>query len=96
MHTVSIFKNGNIRAIRLPRDLDFEGGASWRSSGKGTASFCVPSGRPGARSRSSKKLTRTLWWSAGTLSAMKDRVTCEQNVYDRHQYRCHSLYWGSQ
>ncbi|MBX4754539.1 AbrB/MazE/SpoVT family DNA-binding domain-containing protein [Klebsiella grimontii] len=25
MHTVSIFKNGNNRAIRLPRDLDFEG-----------------------------------------------------------------------
>ena len=25
MSTVSIFKNGNNRAIRLPRDLDFEG-----------------------------------------------------------------------
>lgn len=25
MRTVSIFKNGNSRAIRLPRDLDFEG-----------------------------------------------------------------------
>lgn len=25
MKTVSIFKNGNNRAIRLPRDLDFEG-----------------------------------------------------------------------
>ena len=25
MHTVSIFKNGNNRASRLPRDLDFEG-----------------------------------------------------------------------
>ena len=25
MRTVSIFKNGNIRAIRLPRDLDFDG-----------------------------------------------------------------------
>lgn len=25
MGTVSIFKNGNNRAIRLPRDLDFEG-----------------------------------------------------------------------
>ncbi|MDO1757427.1 type II toxin-antitoxin system VapB family antitoxin, partial [Klebsiella quasipneumoniae] len=24
MRTVSIFKNGNNRAIRLPRDLDFE------------------------------------------------------------------------
>ncbi|MBK0000826.1 type II toxin-antitoxin system VapB family antitoxin [Erwinia sp. S38] len=25
MRIVSIFKNGNIRTIRLPRDLDFEG-----------------------------------------------------------------------
>lgn len=25
MRTVSIFKNGNNRSIRLPRDLDFEG-----------------------------------------------------------------------
>ncbi|ATI65964.1 type II toxin-antitoxin system VapB family antitoxin [Edwardsiella tarda] len=25
MRTVSIFKNGNNRAVRLPRDLDFEG-----------------------------------------------------------------------
>jgi len=25
VRTVSIFKNGNNRAIRLPRDLDFEG-----------------------------------------------------------------------
>lgn len=25
MRTVAIFKNGNNRAIRLPRDLDFEG-----------------------------------------------------------------------
>lgn len=27
MRTVSIFKNRNNRAIRLPRDLDFEGGS---------------------------------------------------------------------
>lgn len=25
MRTVSVFKNGNNRAIRLPKDLDFEG-----------------------------------------------------------------------
>lgn len=25
MRTVSVFKNGNNRAVRLPRDLDFEG-----------------------------------------------------------------------
>ena len=25
MRTVSVFKNGNNRAVRLPRDLDFDG-----------------------------------------------------------------------
>ncbi|MEN4807284.1 type II toxin-antitoxin system VapB family antitoxin [Pantoea agglomerans] len=25
MRTVSVFKNGNNRAIRIPRDMDFEG-----------------------------------------------------------------------
>ena len=29
MRTVSIFKNVNNRAIRLPRDLDFDGVAVW-------------------------------------------------------------------
>ncbi len=50
MRTVSIFKNGNNRAIRLPRDLDFEGVSELEIVGKGTASFCAPSGRPGAHS----------------------------------------------
>ncbi|STR74053.1 vagC protein [Klebsiella pneumoniae] len=51
MRTVSIFKNGNNRAIRLPRDLDFEGVSEQEIVREGTASSCVPSGRPGARSR---------------------------------------------
>jgi len=33
MRTVSIFKNGNNRAIRLPRDLDFDGGISQEYKG---------------------------------------------------------------
>ncbi len=50
MRTVSIFKNGNNRAIRLPRDLDFEGVRELEMSGKGTASSCAPSGQPGDHS----------------------------------------------
>lgn len=30
MRTVSIFKNGQNRAIRLPKDTDFEGIVNWR------------------------------------------------------------------
>ncbi len=37
MRTVSIFKNGNNRAIRLPGTWILTVSASWRSSGKGTA-----------------------------------------------------------
>ncbi len=44
MRTVSIFKNGNNRAIRLPRDLDFEGVSELEIVRKGTASSCAPSG----------------------------------------------------
>lgn len=32
MRTVSIFKNGNNRAIRLPRELDFEGVSEARNN----------------------------------------------------------------
>lgn len=86
MRTVSIFKNGNNRAIRLPRDLDFEGVSELEIVREGDSIICVPSGRPGARSRSSRRQTRTLWRSARTLSATKDDLTCEQDLYARHLY----------
>lgn len=89
MRTISSFKNGNNRAIRLPRDLDFEG-VSWRSSRKGTASSCVPSGQPGARSRSWKKQNQTLWRSAGTLPPTTDALSYEtvanEDLYARYLY----------
>ncbi len=60
--------------------------ASWRLSGRETASSCVPSGRPGAHSLSWKRPTPTLWRSARTWSATRDDLTCEQNLHARHQY----------
>ncbi len=84
MRTVSIFKNGNNRAIRLPGTWILTASASWRSSGKGTASFCVPSGRPGARSRSWTGPIRTLWRSVRMWSAMKDALSHEENLDARH------------
>lgn len=56
MRTVSIFKNGNNRAIRLPRDLDFEGGGSeLEIVREGDCIILRPSSQPGARSRSCGK-----------------------------------------
>lgn len=84
MRTVSIFKNGNNRAIRLPRDLDFDGVSELEIVREGTASFCVPSGRPGARSRSWTGPLRTLWRSVRMWSAMKDALSHEENLDARH------------
>ncbi len=87
MRTVSIFKNGNNRAIRLPRDLDFEGVSELEIVREGDSIILRPVRyRPGARSRSSRRQTRTLWRSARTLSATKDDLTCEQDLYARHLY----------
>ncbi len=72
MRTVSIFKNGNNRAIRLPRDLDFEGVSELEIVREGTALFAsrpadlglvraVREGRPGlyggARGRCQRRRT---------------------------------------
>ncbi|MDR2881485.1 MAG: type II toxin-antitoxin system VapB family antitoxin [Azoarcus sp.] len=42
MRTVSIFKNGNNRAIRLPKDLDFEGVAELEIRREGDALILRP------------------------------------------------------
>ncbi len=64
MRTVSIFKNGNNRAIRLPRDLDFEGVSELEIVREGDSIILRPVRPTGARSRSSRRQTRTLWRSA--------------------------------
>ncbi len=51
MRTVSIFKNGNNRAIRLPRDLDFEGVSELEIVREGGQHHpAPPSGQPGDHS----------------------------------------------
>ncbi len=54
MRTVSIFKNGNNRAIRLPRDLDFEGVSELEIVREGDSIILRPVRPTGARSRSSE------------------------------------------
>jgi antitoxin VapB len=66
MRTVSIFKNGNNRAIRLPRDLDFEGVSELEIVREGDSIILRPVRPTWGRSRSSKKPIRTLWRSVRT------------------------------
>ncbi|EBM5322674.1 AbrB/MazE/SpoVT family DNA-binding domain-containing protein [Salmonella enterica] len=49
MRTVSIFKNGNNRAIRLPRDMDFDGVNELEIIREGDTLILRPA-RPGWRS----------------------------------------------
>lgn len=86
MRTVSIFKNGNNRAIHLPRDLDFERVRELEIVREGDSIILRPVQPNWAHSRSSKKPIRILWRSARMLSATKVDLTCEQNVYARHLY----------
>jgi virulence-associated protein VagC len=88
MRTVSIFKNGNNRAIRLPVIWIFEGVSELEIVREGDSIILRPVRPtfPGDRSRSSKRLNRTLWRSVRTLSATKDDLTCEQNLYAGHLY----------
>lgn len=46
MRTVSIFKNGNNRAIRLPRDLDFDGVSELEIVREGDSSIILRPVRP--------------------------------------------------
>ncbi len=82
MRTVSIFKNGNNRAIRLPRELDFEGVSELEIIREGNSIIL----RPVRPTWSSKRPIRTLWRSVRTLSATKDDLTCEQDLYARHEH----------
>lgn len=52
MRTVSIFKNGNNRAIRLPRDLDFDGVSELEIVREGDSIILRPVRPTWARSRS--------------------------------------------
>jgi len=77
MRTVSIFKNGNNRAIRLPRELDFEGVNELEIVREGDSITLRPV-RPGWRSFGNwEKPMRTLWQSVRRLSAMKDNLSGE-------------------
>ncbi len=86
MRTVSIFKNGNNRAIRLPRDLDFEGVSELEIVREGDSIILRPVRPTWGSFAQFERQTRTLWRSARTLSATKDDLTCEQDLYARHLY----------
>lgn len=81
MRTVSIFKNGNNRAIRLPRDLDFEGVSELEIVREGDSIILRPVRPTWGSFQSTKKPIQILWRSARMLSATKGDLTCEQDLY---------------
>ncbi len=81
MRTVSIFKNGNNRAIRLPRDLDFEGVSELEIVREGDSIILRPSGNRLGIILEYEKADQILWRSARMLSATKGDLTCEQDLY---------------
>ncbi len=81
MRTVSIFKNGNNRAIRLPRDLDFEGVSELEIVREGDRIILRPVRPAWGSFAQLEKAIRTLWRSARMLSATKADLTCEQDLY---------------
>ncbi len=85
MRTVSIFKNGNNRAIRLPRDLDFDGVSELEIVREGDSIILRPV-RPswGLVRAAGQGPIRTLWRSVRMWSAMKDALSHEENLDARH------------
>ena len=81
MRTVSIFKNGNNRAIRLPRDLDFEGVSKLEIIREGDSIILRPVRPTWSSFAQLEKADADFWWSVKTWSVTKDDLTCEQNVY---------------
>lgn len=86
MRTVSIFKNGNNRAIRLPRDLDFEGVSELEIVREGDSIILRPVRPTWGSFAQLEKADPDLWRSARTLSETKDDLTCEQDLYARHEH----------
>jgi antitoxin VapB len=58
MRTVSVFKNGNNRAIRLLRDMDFEGVSELEIIREGDRIILRPARPTWARSPTLKRLTQ--------------------------------------
>ena len=79
MRTVSIFKNGNNRAIRLPRDLDFDGVSELEIVREGDSIILRPV-RPtwGSFAQLDRAAPDFMW------SAMKDALSHEENLDARH------------
>ncbi|MFB6328351.1 AbrB/MazE/SpoVT family DNA-binding domain-containing protein [Pantoea deleyi] len=85
MSIVSIFRKGNHRAIRLPRDLDFEG-VSILAIIRGGDSFILHPVRP---TRTLLKFERAepVFRTVREDVVIKDDPTCEKRLDVRHMYQ---------
>ena len=84
MRTVSIFKNGNNRAIRLPRDLDFDGVSELEIVREGDSIILRPVRPTWGSFAQLDRAIRTLWRSVRMWSATKDALIHEENLDARH------------
>ncbi len=84
MRTVSIFKNGNNRAIRLPRDLDFDGVSELEIVREGDSIILRPVRPTRGSFAQLDRADPDLWRSVRMWSAMKDALSHEENPDARH------------
>ncbi len=84
MRTVSIFKNGNNRAIRLPRDLDFDGVSELEIVREGDSIILRPVRPTWGSFAQLDRADPDLWQSVRMWSAMKDALSHEENLDARY------------
>lgn len=86
MRTVSIFKHGNNCAIRLSRDLDFEGVSVLEIVREGD-SIILRHVRPIRGSFAHlEQADPDFMTEREDIAATKDDLTCEQDLYARHEH----------
>ena len=86
MRTVSIFKNGNNRAIRLPRDLDFEGVSELEIVREGDSIILRPVRPTWGSFLELEKADPDFMTEREDVVSDEGRVTCEQDLYARHEH----------
>ena len=86
MRTVSIFKNGNNRAIRLPRDLDFEGVSELEIVREGDSIILRPVRPTWGSFLELEKADPDFMTEREDVVSDEGELTCEQDLYARHEH----------
>ena len=86
MRTVSIFKNGNNRAIRLPRDLDFEGVSELEIVREGDSIILRPVRPTWGSFLELEKADPDFMTEREDVVSDEGELTSEQDLYARHEH----------